>query len=114
MHVRKVSSKISLCIIHRLIRDNAFRFYDIFRFIKSLLSKNAAYAEGVVPLMIFYYIVVITNSANPTHFCIMYIYILIIVIFLSYEIIIVIVIKITLIIVFFIMLVIFGLINRFI
>jgi hypothetical protein len=32
MHVRKVSSQISLWIPHRLIRDNIYHFYDVFRF----------------------------------------------------------------------------------
>ena len=31
MHVRKVSSQISLCSPHRLIRDEPFRFCGIFR-----------------------------------------------------------------------------------
>ena len=29
MHVRKVSSQITLCSLHRLIMDGTFRFYDI-------------------------------------------------------------------------------------
>jgi hypothetical protein len=29
MHVRKVSSQISLCSLHKLIRDNTFCFYGI-------------------------------------------------------------------------------------
>jgi len=31
MHVRQVSSQISLCSSHRLITDDIFRVYDIFR-----------------------------------------------------------------------------------
>ena len=31
MHVCKVSSQISLCNPHRLIWDDTFRIYDIFR-----------------------------------------------------------------------------------
>ena len=40
LHVSLVLSQISLCSLHRLIRDDIFRFYDIFIQVK---------AESVVP-----------------------------------------------------------------
>ena len=32
MHVRKVSSQINLCSLHRLITDNTFSYYDFLIF----------------------------------------------------------------------------------
>ena len=41
-----MSSKISLCCLHRLNRDNTFRFYDIFHLKKSLVSKKSILVLG--------------------------------------------------------------------
>ena len=40
IHVRKVSSQIRLSSLHRVIRDDTFRFNGFFRLKESLLSKN--------------------------------------------------------------------------
>jgi len=42
MHVPKVLSHISLCSLHRLIRDNTFQLSDIFHFKKVPSSQKSS------------------------------------------------------------------------
>ena len=49
MHVRKVSSQISMCIPHRLIRDGAFRLNKIFGKKGHPLNQKYHKAGNVVP-----------------------------------------------------------------
>ena len=48
-HVHKVWSQISLCRLHRLIRDSIFRFFGIFHLNEVSSKKNTAFLESVVP-----------------------------------------------------------------